>query len=231
MYLKRIRIENTGPIDQLEKELQFQDDASPKPLVLVGTNGSGKSIVLAHIVSAMINAHGAVFDDSDMEKQKVYKLLSPSYITHGQFYALSCLEFTQDFFEDEITLHCHKKDFETQSNDSPDFKHWDKFPKNENSFVKSNFFERVPELESEFTGPHRYFPPNRFEKPAWLNEQNLRNTVEYFHHTHIKGISHRPVIQYSPMKDHQSWLLDLIYDSYALEQKPIAKKNETLRIN
>ncbi|MCY4305692.1 MAG: hypothetical protein OXC62_13090 [Aestuariivita sp.] len=216
MYLQKIRIENTGPIDQLQQELQFHDNGFPKPFILVGANGSGKSILLAYIVSAMINAHGTVFDDSDMEKRKVYKLRSPSYITYGRFYALSCLEFTQGFFEDEITLIYFKEEFEASYDVPLNFKHWDKFPKNENSFIRSNFHEHISKLNTALIGPLLYFPPNRFEDPAWMNEQNLKYTVEYFRHTEIKGISHRPVIQYSPMKDNQNWLLDLIYDSYVL---------------
>ena len=44
MYAKRIEIEYYGPISQLEIDLPFDNDI-PKPIVLVGENGSGKSIV------------------------------------------------------------------------------------------------------------------------------------------------------------------------------------------
>ena len=46
MYAKRIQIDNYGPIDQLDITFPFEGDI-PKPVVLVGENGSGKSILLS----------------------------------------------------------------------------------------------------------------------------------------------------------------------------------------
>ena len=51
MYVRRIRLENYGPIPNLDIKLPFNDDR-PKPVVLVGENGSGKSIVLSHACSS-----------------------------------------------------------------------------------------------------------------------------------------------------------------------------------
>jgi signal recognition particle GTPase len=44
MYLANILLENSGPITSLDVSLPFNADGSPKPLVVVGTNGSGKTI-------------------------------------------------------------------------------------------------------------------------------------------------------------------------------------------
>ena len=52
MYAKRIQIDNYGPIDQLDITFPFEGDI-PKPVVLVGENGSGKSILLSHIVNGL----------------------------------------------------------------------------------------------------------------------------------------------------------------------------------
>ena len=52
MYIKSIHILNYGPISQLAIEMPF-DDSTPKPVVLVGENGSGKSIILSHIVNGL----------------------------------------------------------------------------------------------------------------------------------------------------------------------------------
>ena len=75
MYLNSIEISNIGLIAQLNLELEAPEDKAPFPLVFVGTNGSGKSLVLAQIASALINAKGSVFEDSDVGKRKVF---SPS---------------------------------------------------------------------------------------------------------------------------------------------------------
>ena len=55
MYTKKVQIMNYGPIGHLDIDLPFDGDA-PKPVVLVGENGTGKSILLSHIVNGMAAA-------------------------------------------------------------------------------------------------------------------------------------------------------------------------------
>jgi len=64
-----------------------------------------------------------------------------------------------------------------------------------------------------------YFPPNRFEEPGWLNYDNLLNKVDYRFLKRLSNISNRLIINHSPLKDNQNWLLDLLFDKYALEIK------------
>ena len=54
MYVKRVHIENYGAINSLDISFPF-DGSTPKPVVIVGINGSGKSLVLSHIVNALIS--------------------------------------------------------------------------------------------------------------------------------------------------------------------------------
>jgi ABC-type sulfate/molybdate transport systems ATPase subunit len=45
MYLECL-LENVGPLEFVDLSLPFDEDGNSKPLVLVGRNGSGKSILL-----------------------------------------------------------------------------------------------------------------------------------------------------------------------------------------
>ncbi|MDA3832128.1 MAG: AAA family ATPase, partial [Spirochaetales bacterium] len=91
---------------------------------------------------------------------------------------------------------------------------------NETSHFTSNFGQRVNEVRDSLNrATHIFFPPNRFEEPAWLNELNLRNKTSYASLKSYSNLSNRPVVNYAPMRDLQSWLLDLVYDSYAIERK------------
>ena len=64
MYTKRIRIANYGPIaDHLDIPFPFEGE-TPKPVVLVGENGSGKSILLSHIVNGLIAAKDVAFSET-----------------------------------------------------------------------------------------------------------------------------------------------------------------------
>ena len=62
-----------------------------------------------------------------------------------------------------------------------------------------------------------YFPPNRFEEPAWLNEGNLRYRAEFVNPTWIRGTTVRKVINYSSLRENLNWLYDIIYDSGVFE--------------
>ena len=50
MYLNKIVCENVGPIESISVKPRFNSAGNPMPIVLVGENGSGKSILLSQIV-------------------------------------------------------------------------------------------------------------------------------------------------------------------------------------
>ena len=62
-----------------------------------------------------------------------------------------------------------------------------------------------------------YFPSNRFEEPAWLNETNLNSKAVYTDLYHVQGYTNRKIISYAPLHDNQNWLFDVIYDRTAFE--------------
>ena len=63
MHLKELLVRNVGPIAELDLQLPFRAEGSPKPVVLVGSNGSGKSTVLAQIADGLWELSARVFDD------------------------------------------------------------------------------------------------------------------------------------------------------------------------
>ena len=64
-----------------------------------------------------------------------------------------------------------------------------------------------------------YFPPNRFEDPAWLNEENLTAEARHISPKHMVGSTERTVINYSPLRDNENWLFDVAYDFSVFEQQ------------
>ena len=63
MYAKRVQIHNYGPIEHLDIALPFDGD-NPKPALLVGENGSGKSILLSHIVNGLLAAQQVAYPET-----------------------------------------------------------------------------------------------------------------------------------------------------------------------
>ena len=94
MYLKKLTLENVGPIAQLNIEPSFENDC-PKPLVFVGANGSGKSIALSFITNFLLHLQQQLFENTEVEKGKVFKLRSPIYIGSAAKYyygSVTCSE-------------------------------------------------------------------------------------------------------------------------------------------
>ncbi|MGN6141758.1 MAG: AAA family ATPase [Ralstonia sp.] len=63
LRLKNIAIENSGAIENLNIEFPFTADGLPKPLVLVGENGAGKTTALSFIVDSLLQLAATKFDD------------------------------------------------------------------------------------------------------------------------------------------------------------------------
>ena len=104
MYAKKIQITNYGPIDQLDITFPFEGDV-PKPVVLVGKNGSGKSILLSHIVNGLISAKGIAYPETpEVETGKVYKFRTPLYIKSGRKIYFSRVDFENKLFIEEMVL-------------------------------------------------------------------------------------------------------------------------------
>lgn len=225
MYTKRIQIENYGPIDQLDITLPFEGDA-PKPIVLVGENGSGKSILLSQIVNGLICAQGVVYPDTpEVETGKVYKLRNNAYIKSGREFYFSRVDFEDNLFIEELrSLHSKGKDSVVPSEltgvDAQNA--WQNMRHNQTDHADSSFFGPSQKNRDKIEGVFSqncilYFPSNRFEEPAWLNEENLNAKASYMDSVHLKGHTNRKVINYSPLRDNQNWLFEVAYDRHAFE--------------
>ena len=237
MYTKRIRIANYGPIGHLDIPFPF-DGETPKPVVLVGENGSGKSILLSHIVNGLISAKDVAFSETpEVESGKVYKLRSGFYIKSGSEYYFGRVDFEDGLFVTELRTRKSKEEYETAPMElaEPGIQNaW-----NELEPDKSDYFfdaSSSPNNETKVTALFAkscvlYFPPNRFEDPAWLNEDNLIAQAEYMDLKHIRGQTGRKVINYSPLHDNQKWLFEVIYDQVAFEVRTINQSLATAGSN
>lgn len=218
MYLKNIVIENIGPIPKLDINLPFTSDGNPKPVVMIGSNGSGKSIFLSQIINSLILAKQQFYEDLEVEKDKVFKYRSPSYIKSGSKYYFSKVVFENDLYQSELQLITNRKDYEENIKTPLSHPEFNKINAEETNILDSNFNSKPQELKNLIDmNCIIYFPPNRFEEPGWLNDDNLLNKAQYRFSRNISSKSERRIINYSPLRDNQNWLLDVIFDRQALE--------------
>ena len=218
MYVKRIQLSNYGPISRVDITCPFDEEGKPKPVVLVGENGSGKSIVLSHIVDGLLSAQQIVYpENQEVDRGKVYKFHSPQYIRWGKEYSFAKVNFENDLYSSELQLrqekqaypHCPDGIEEIEAQDV-----WDSMTPGMNCGASRTIqADQKTLLEKIFsTRCILYFSPNRFEEPAWLNQKNLRAKAQHTDFTHIQGDTNRKIINYSPLHDNKDWLLDVVHD-------------------
>lgn len=75
MYIKEIDVENLGPLEKANIKFSFNEDGSPKPLILVGKNGSGKSTLISNIVDSFYEFAAKAYSNIQInDKIKVHIL-------------------------------------------------------------------------------------------------------------------------------------------------------------
>ena len=215
MYLKRIISENVGPIEKVDIKPSFNNDGSPKPLILVGENGSGKSTLLSNIVDSFYEIASKAFSNvvqPDRMGHVLYKTISPSEIKIGKQFLLSFLEYdipnTQYVFKaGKLSMEELKEkidiNFSISWNDTDGIKEVNTLEKD-----AKNAFNRDIVC---------YFGPDRYEKPAWMGKSYFSN--EDGCHLAIKenwsGILKNPITVKNVTDNSLQWLLDIIADSRA----------------
>ena len=224
MYTNRVQLANYGPIEKLDIEFPFEDEI-PKPIVLVGENGSGKSIFLSHVVNGLVTAKGVAYPETpEVDLGRAYKLRSNAYIKPGSEYSFGRVDYDGGFFVEEIRLRPNKQEHSDPPADilgTAAEAVWNKVNPGKNDFYDSNLIDddsTAQTLKTFFTkNCVLYFPFNRFEEPAWLNEENLKAQAQYMDIKHISGYTSRRLLTYSPLRGNQDWLFDLAYDRAVFE--------------
>ena len=222
MYAKRVQIINYGPIGELDIEFPFDDDV-PKPVVLVGVNGSGKSILLSHIVNGLTSAKGHAYPESpEIETGKVFKLRSSAYIKSGGECYFAKADFEDGLSIGELRSRLLKRDYQSMPSEltgEAATSYWNQMASDMTDHLDSPIFNenqnKIREIFSKNCA--LYFPPNRFEEPAWLNEDNLLAQAEYMDLKRVQGYTNRKMINYSPLRDNQNWLFEVVYDRAVFE--------------
>lgn len=213
MYLKRIYLENVGPIEKIEIELPFYGEGEksnqPKPLILVGKNGSGKSSILSFAVNTFFEMKRAAYDKQDeIDGDSTFRIRKPDQIKRGKnhYYSKidiegenSVVEFRTILPEDKLDPAVKAKKKEAGDDG---FNH---------SFIgKKDIYKNKIFL---------YFPPNRFEEPVWFNKGALNSEAKFEQPEFMSNKTKRKIIQQSPLKEVKNWLLDLLLDEFNYESE------------
>lgn len=171
--------------------------------------------MLSHLVNFLVSAKQHAFDNSETDSGKVYKIRSPRYITIGKEYSYSKVTTDSNEYQVEWLLNKTASEY----NSPPSHQDWSLIPPNKSNHFESSINSNEKSQELFSGGVVLYFPPNRFEEPAWLNTYNLNAKANYTELRNVEGYSDRKIIDYSPLKQNQNWLLDLLFDRSVFEMR------------
>lgn len=221
MYLKKIEIENIGPIDtKLEINLPFFKDGNekqtlPKPLIIVGKNGSGKSILLSYIIDNLLNFKRQCYEKLEIDKIQLYKFRSRTYINsnHNFGWCSSCYTHIDDeLFSTEVLSNLSIEDFKQAC----DYSSIPLFDLNNEEFTDNglflNFNNNPKKIKEAIDNSViLYFPANRFENPAWFNDNSIVQPILQTKNKLINESNRRIIIDCN-LEKIEAWILDTIFD-------------------
>ncbi|PIR55469.1 hypothetical protein COU74_00840 [Candidatus Peregrinibacteria bacterium CG10_big_fil_rev_8_21_14_0_10_36_19] len=216
MYLKKIAFKNIGPIDSLCVSLPFKENGEPKPIIFVGENGSGKTILQSQIIDSFYELASNLFDDIGIQsglKRSFYKISGSINVQSGKDNGFSILSFVDnegnkiEYFdkvgevkkEDFTDL---IEDFSLSPNSQKDFQ---KLSTNINGTHKENF------QEEWLRGVHFYQPAYRYEEPFWKNKP-FTDKQRFEDKRRFSGELKKDIEIVSATKDNKSYLMDLVLD-------------------
>lgn len=216
MYIDEIVIENYGCIENLIIKPEFDNLGHPKPMVVVGKNGSGKTLLLSGIVDSIIEFKRSKYSVlQEVNKEKYYRLGSKLYIKDGENYSYTKIRYKnkdkfysyvdfmvkqlEDFRNNEYDKTKHT-DLEI---DDPDLKE-DGFQRKAYGSIKDEFKDNI----------FMYFPVHRYYEPAWLN-QEINISIE--RKESFIGISNKNIVKTNILHEVSSWILDVILDERLYE--------------
>lgn len=219
VYINRLRYDNVGPMKEIDLSPSFQDTGSPHPMIFVGENGSGKSLLLSNIVDAFFEIARQEYTNAtipnDTGGYNYFKTMAGNQISTNQPYLCSYISFKQnDDNKVEYVFKCGNLQF-------------DSYKENINLEI-SNDLKWTPKASFKNVTATKevsqklfsnnvlcYFAPDRYEKPAWMGLGY--NSLAVKEHLSVKesinGHLDTPIIASNITEANLQWLLDIIVDS------------------
>lgn len=219
MYLEKIDYVNDGPVERLSYKFRKDSNGCPIPFVVVGQNGSGKSLIFSSIVDALFEISGKSFRNTWLPNEEgagrqYYKSISEDEIRIGASFLLSKISFEHEgnkidyvFKTGKIkpTECCDKCGFDV----SGDFQ-WNEL----GHYKKVN---ATPEFANKSFGSCVIcsFLPERYAKPNWIGEGYYKHLKlpTFFAKEKLVSVLSTPIVAENSSEIIKQWLCDVVADS------------------
>ena len=225
MYIKSISIKGLGPISDFNLELPFDSTGKPQPVAIIGTNGSGKTLLLANLLDGLIELKRKIFTSlKEVESSNYLKIGSKSYIknSHDTSFVNILFQSTSSFSYVDVASKLMGNEFLQKHP-----RHAVIFPGldiNNKEFKEGGFFKNISitnsaiaQIRQDFVNSVvAFFPHSRYDHPAWLTksyEVGFKMDEKFY------GQDPESIIKKSDVQEVESWMLDVLLDRALYEQK------------
>jgi energy-coupling factor transporter ATP-binding protein EcfA2 len=226
MYLTDAVILNNGSLAKLELVPEFHADGSPKPLVLVGPNGCGKTNLLSTISDALHELAALHYQDvlpTQGTGHQFFRILGGTTQRTGAAFELSALKFKN--VNDEFTYLAKCGTLPPQPRppelvNFPQLQNWPAEGGHKHVQAAAHLMEQIFR-----GGAYAFFPTDRSEVPYWLNvpSQNLEPNIQF--QDVFSNQLRKPLMVKSTVDDVNNWLADLLLD-IAVDAVTVVQAND-----
>ena len=213
MYLTHLLALNSGLISDAEFKPEFNADGLPKPLVLVGRNGSGKTNILSIIADGLVEIASNHFTDIMPSQpgggRHYYRVLGGATVRNGANYELTALRFEHREF---ILAYRSKSGVLAAASVAErvvPFSGLATWPEAGNH--KACNLEQAQIQGIYRGGCYVFFPSSRAEKPFWAGALAENNEESVFVDRYSVRLNKPPIVTTS-IADIKPWIVDLILD-------------------
>lgn len=214
MYLRKALILESGSLKDVELNLDFTDAGLPKPLVIVGRNGSGKSNFLSFITDALIEIAAKKFTDvakpnpNGQMGHQWHRIIGGQTFRLGSGFELALLEF---FHGPNLLTYTSKGGQLARSSVAERL----------GAFQTSDWIESgahkevsgsIDEIEKIFsTGCYVSFQGSYDEVPYWSRKSVEEDSSVFL--DRFQNLLRKPITISTALNGLRPWLVDVMMDS------------------
>ncbi len=213
MYLKNILINNIGPISDFKYDFRFENN-NPVPLIVIGENGKGKTILSSYIADLFIELAKKSYHNVVEVENAFYRVVGGSNVRSG---AGNGYVLVNSKDEDKEFCYYSKCGTIDLGSESVKFSDFIKLSSVESEFSRNklakgiiNISESVDIFDKKVL---TFFPSYRNEKPNWMNLDAIKYNSEYSTNEKINGVLNKEIIVEHSEERNSVWLEKLLGDS------------------
>lgn len=222
MYLDFVLVKDFGPISQAFVKAEFSKQGQPKPIILVGKNGTGKSILISTVVDSLHEIARNAYDDIVIEQgagYKYFKIASGSQVKIGAKGGVSYVRFAKIDKKDQSAEYMYREGVVGSDALQPFNKELGdarlKISIIGNGRKKEVSVDKSFAKECFARSAICYFPPDRYSVPDWQGVEYSRKSESIFAKEKYSNILGKPIRVACSQVETIDWLVNVLVDAKA----------------